>query len=82
MAIYLGIHDMGTMVTDEQMQTNWTSYKEASVKLGATAQHVHYSAEKGRAYCLTEAASAQVVQQAHDDAGVPLKEILEVKTQE
>jgi hypothetical protein len=68
MATYLGIHDMGGAVSEDQ--------------LGVKAQHVHFSAESGRAFCLTEAESTGQVQKAHDKAGVPLKEILEVKTAE
>jgi hypothetical protein len=82
MATYLGIHDMGGAVSEDQLGSSWEEYKKTCEELGVKAQHVHFSAESGRAFCLTEAESAGQVQKAHDKAGVPLKEILEVKTAE
>jgi hypothetical protein len=80
MATYLGTHDMGGSVTDDQIKSSWETYKTACGKHGCTPMHAHSSAESGRAYCITEANSAGDVQKAHDDAGVAVNEILEVKT--
>jgi hypothetical protein len=82
MATFLGIHDMGGGMPDDKAKGSWEAYKAACDKLGSSAMHVHYSAEKGRAFCLTEAATADDVQKAHDEAGVPVNEILEVQTSE
>jgi hypothetical protein len=82
MTTYLGIHDMGQAVPEEQMGSSWEAYKTACDKLGCSAQHVHFNARAGRAFCLTEATSADLVQKAHDEAGVPLVEVLEVQTAE
>jgi hypothetical protein len=80
MATFLGIHDMGGSITNDKMGANWDAYKAACDKLGCSAIHVHYSAAQGRAFCLTEADSAEQVQKAHDAANVPLKELLQVQT--
>ncbi len=82
MATFLGVHDMGKAMTDDEIKSVWDSYKAACDKLGCSGMHVHYSGEKGRSYCLTEADSADEVQKAHDEAKVPVNEILEVKTLE
>jgi hypothetical protein len=82
MGTFLGVHDMGTSLSEDEFKASWEAYKSACSKLGCTAQHVHYNAEKGRGFCLTEASSAEEVQKAHDEAGVAFVEILEVKTSE
>jgi hypothetical protein len=82
MATFLGLHDMGASSPDEQMKSAWEAYKAACGKLGAKGLHVHFNAGKGRAFCLTEADSADTVQKAHTEAGVPVNEVLEVQTAE
>ena len=82
MATFLGFHDMGGSTTDEAMGKNWGTYKAACDELGIKAQHVHFNAGAGRAFCVTEADSADQVQKAHQEAGVPLIEVLEVQTAE
>jgi len=82
MGTFLGVHDMGASLSEDEFKASWEAYKLACNKLGCSAQHVHYNAEKGRGFCLTEASSSDEVQKAHDEAGVPLVEILEVKTRE
>ncbi len=79
MALFMGIHDMGGEATDEAIEQSWSAYKEACVKLGCSPQHAHYNASLGRAYCITEADSADMVQKAHDDAQVAVSEVLEIK---
>ncbi len=70
---------MGSAVDDEAIQQNWEKYKETCAKAGLSAKHAHASATKGRAYCITDADSVESVQKAHDDANVPVNEIIEVK---
>ena len=82
MAQFLGVHktsDIGAM-TDEDAANGFHKYKEAAAKMGLNATHAHYSLEKGFAYCLTEAQSADQVRQAHANAEIPLEDVIEVKT--
>lgn len=78
MATFLGVHDMGGTVTDDAISQNWEKYKAECVKAGLSPKHAHSSAATGKAFCVTEAKSADEVQKAHDDAGVPVNEIIEV----
>ncbi len=78
MALFLGIHNMGDGVTDEVVLQSWEAYKTACESLGCSAKHAHANARQGRAFCITEATSANLVQQAHDEAKVPVNEIIEV----
>jgi hypothetical protein len=79
MALFMGIHDMGGTVAVDAVVQNWDKYKEACVEMGCTPQHAHYNAGQGKAFCITEADSADTVQKAHDNANVPVNEILEIK---
>jgi len=79
MAIFLGIHNMGDGVTDDMVRQSWAAYKAACAKLGCQAQHAHYNAKQGRAFCITEAVSADMVQKAHDEANVQVNEVIEIK---
>jgi hypothetical protein len=79
MAVYLGIHDMGQAVPEDQMKSSWEAYKAACDKHSCTAIRAHIAAGQGKAFCLTEASSSDEVHAAHDEAGVPIKEILEVQ---
>ena len=69
-------------MTDEDATNGFNKYKEAAIKTGLTPLHAHYSLEKGFAYCVTEAQSADQVRQAHAQAEVPLEDVIEVKTVE
>jgi len=82
MAQFLGVHktaDIGAM-TDQDAVDGFNKYKEAASKMGLNATHAHYSLEKGFAYCITEAQNADKVREAHASAGVPLEDVIEVKT--
>ena len=79
MATFLGVHDMNGPVEDQAVSKNWEAYKASCVKLGLSAKHAHTSSQHGKAFCITEADSADAVQKAHDDAGVPVNEIIEVQ---
>ena len=82
MAQFLGVHkmaDIGAM-TDQEAVDGFNKYKEAASKMGLNATHVHYSLEKGFAYCLTEAQGADKVREAHASADIPLEDVIEVKT--
>ena len=82
MAQFLGVHkstDIGVM-TDQQAVDGFKKYKEAATKMGLNATHAYYSLEKGFAYCITEAESADKVREAHAGVDIPLEDVIEVKT--
>ena len=79
MALFIGVHDMPGELTDDDARKSWDAYKEAVGQLGGNAMHTHYNVEQGKAFCLTEAPSVDVVQKGHDDAEVPISQIMEVK---
>ena len=82
MTQFLGVHkmaDIGAM-TDQEAADSFRKYKEAASKMGLNATHVHYSLEKGFAYCITEAESADKVREAHVSADISLEDVIEVKT--
>ncbi|KKS05045.1 hypothetical protein A2W45_01640 [Candidatus Curtissbacteria bacterium RIFCSPHIGHO2_12_41_11] len=82
MAQFLGVHkstDIGVM-TDQQAVDGFNKYKEAATKIGLNATHAYYSLEKGFAYCITEAESADKVREAHASIDMPLEDVIEVKT--
>ncbi len=84
MAQFLGVHktaDIGT-VTDQDATSSFHKYKDAAAKMGLNATHAHYSLEKGFAYCVTEAESADKVREAHANAEIPIEDVIEVKTVE
>src|SRR3990170_495611 len=54
--------------------------KDAASKMGLNATHAYYSLEKGFAYCITEAESADKVREAHASVDIPLEDVIEVKT--
>jgi len=78
MALFIGLHSMGEGMTDDMIRQSWESYKAACAKLGCRPKHTHVNAAQGKAFCVTEAASADMVQQAHDEAKVPVNEVIEV----
>lgn len=82
MATFLGVHDFGGPMEEGMGQKSWEKYKESCAKMGIKPIHAHLSDKAGRGYCLTEADSPEEVQKAHDDVGVPVKEIIEVQTAE
>ena len=79
MAIFLGLHNLPEEANDGMVEANWSAYKAACAKKGLSAEHVHYNATFGKAYCVTIAESVDQVQEAHDEAGVPVDQIIEVK---
>lgn len=82
MSLFLGIHEMGSATTDDEVQNSWSSYKAACGKHGCKPLRAHYNAQQGRAFCVTDAPSADEVKAAHEEAQVPLKEVVEVKVME
>ncbi|HSX27463.1 MAG TPA: nickel-binding protein [Patescibacteria group bacterium] len=79
MALFIGLHTMGEGMTEDMARQSWESYKAACAKLGLSPQHAHISTQQGKAFCITEADSADSVQKAHDEAKVPIDEVMEVK---
>ncbi len=75
---FIGKHTFTPGATEEQVKENWEKYKTAAEAKGLKTIHALYSREKGFAYCETEAASTQEVEQAHKDAGVPVDEVIQM----
>ena len=82
MAQFLGVHkttDIGVM-DDQKAVDGFHKYKDAANKMGLDATHAHYSLEKGFAYCITEAQSADKIRKAHASVDIPLEDVIEVKS--
>jgi len=79
MAIFLGVHKLGPGMDDTEIAEGFGKYKEKAVAKGLRPIGAVYSIEKGFAYCQTEAESAEVVRQAHQEAEIPLEDVIEVK---
>lgn len=82
MALFLGVHDFGTGNSETEIKNSWANYNAACSKRGCQAVKVHYNAEQGKAFCLTEAASADKVKAAHNDINLALADLVEVKVLE
>lgn len=85
MAQFLGIHDTNDVFIDSSKDIEgdpWEAYKKACAAHNCKALHVHFSRSVGKAYCVTEATSAEDVQAAHDDANLKLLEVFEVELSE
>lgn len=82
MALFLGVHDFGTASTEDDVKNSWANYSAACTKHGCQAVKVHYNAEHGKAFCLTEAVSADKVKAAHNDINLALADLVEVKVLE
>lgn len=80
MAIFLGVHKLPSEMTDSQATEGFEKYKESAKAKGLTPLSAVYSLEKGFAYCQTEAESQDQVREAHQDAAIPLEDVIEVKT--
>lgn len=81
MAEFLGVHKLDPSMSEADVVAGFETYKETATKMGLKPLHAHVSMEKGFAYCLTEANSAEEVQKAHEGAA-PLADVVEVKTLE
>ena len=79
MPVFLGVHDFGKPLTEEEIKDNWSRYQQSCEKHGAQAWKVYYNLEAGRSWCVTEAPSADVVNIAHNDENLPTKELIEVQ---
>jgi len=82
MSQFLGVHKMKTIGvgSDQKSVSAFRKYQKEARKIGLNATHVHYSLEKGFAYCITEAQNAEQVRKAHANANIPLDDVIEVKT--
>jgi hypothetical protein len=82
MALFLGVHDMGMPMAEADLTASWDNYKNACGKHNCTPVQAYVSGPAGKAFCVTEAATSDEVQAAHDEAKVPLKEIVPVTSLE
>ncbi len=79
MALFLGVHDSGLPTTDDNVKSSWANYKAACEKRGCKGLRVHYNIGQGKAFCVTDASSADDVRAAHDEIKLPLKDLVEVQ---
>ena len=75
MSLFIGLH---TLPLPEGVKDNWEGYKKSCADLGIRAIHAYSSDEKGVAYCITDASSAEEVLRAHKNADVPVDDVFEV----
>jgi hypothetical protein len=80
MTLFLGVHKVPAGMREEEIVQGFEKYKKSAEEKGISALSAVYNIEKGFAYCQTEAGSAQQVKDAHAAAGVPLEDVIEVKT--
>lgn len=80
MSIFMGVHTVPSGTSEEKINGAWDAYKASCEKHGIKATHAHYSAERGVAYCFTEANSKEEVEKAHEGMPVPLDDVFEVTT--
>ena len=80
MAIFLGVHKIPAGMEESLVAEGFGKYEEKAMTKGLRPIGAVYSMEKGFAYCQTEAESAEQVREAHQEAAIPLEDVMEVKT--
>lgn len=80
MTVFLGVHKLPSDATDATATEGFAKYKEKARAKGLTPLSAVYSLEKGFAYCQTEAENADQVRKAHEEAEIPLEDVIEIKT--
>jgi hypothetical protein len=78
MAMFLGVHEFGEPLTQEKMDDAWAKYSKSCMEHGCEAHKVFYNLAEGKSWCITEAESADVVNQAHNAVELPTKQLFEV----
>lgn len=67
-------------MTEEDQKAGWEAYKAECNKHGCKPIRAHLSPETGKAFCLTEASSADEVMAAHKESAKPSEpEVIEVQ---
>lgn len=82
MAVFIGVHKFEAGIGDETILGKWGKYKESCTKLNLKPVKLYLNGDEGRVFCVTEAASAQEVVQAHEEAGLTVDEVIEARTAE
>ncbi len=80
MSIFLGVHKIPAEMTIDDVTKGYQGYEEAASSMGLKPIGAVASIEKSVAYCQTEAESKEQVEEAHQKAGVPLEEVIEVQS--
>lgn len=78
MALFLGIHKIPEGMSLDDAREGWSAYKQNATEMGINPLHTAVSLERGFAYCQTEADSAEKVKEAHEKAGVPVDDVVEI----
>lgn len=79
MARFLGVHKLTQEFTDQEIEEGYSKYKASAMAKGLRPLSAVYNQEKGFAYCQTEAESADQVRKAHEEAGISIEDVIEVK---
>lgn len=79
MALFLGVHKLEKGMTVKEAEEGFERYKASARSTGLNPISTVVSLEKGFAYCQTEADSAQQVKDAHEEAEIPIEDVIEVK---
>lgn len=78
MPLFLGVHKLKAGMTEEETEESYGRYKRSAQEDGLNPVFAVYNAEKGFAYCQTEADSAEQVRKAHEKVNIPLEDVMEV----
>jgi hypothetical protein len=82
---FLGIHDTNDILIDTSKPLDgdpWEAYKKSCVLHNCKPLHVHSNKSVGKAFCVTEASSAEEVRAAHEDINLKLQDLIEVEFSE
>ncbi|MCL4365744.1 DUF4242 domain-containing protein [Patescibacteria group bacterium] len=65
-------------MTEDEAEEKYDMYEDSAKKDGLNPISAVYNAEKGFAYCQTEADSAEQVRAAHEKVNIPLEDVMEI----
>jgi len=65
-------------MTEVETKEKYEKYKASAREDGLNPISAVYSAEKGFAYCQTEADSPEQVRAAHEKVNIPLEDVMEI----
>ncbi|MBI2327435.1 DUF4242 domain-containing protein [Candidatus Curtissbacteria bacterium] len=82
MATFIGIHKFDAGIGDETIRGKWSKYKDSCAKLSLKPVNLYLNGDQGAAFCITEASNGEEVRKAHEDAGLTVDEVIEVRVSE
>lgn len=78
MSLFLAVHKFKPGMTEEETEESYGKYKASAKEDGLKPLFAVYNAEKGFAYCQTEANSAEQVRKAHEKVEISVEDVMEV----